>query len=199
MARLNLDQLSKKILFDKDAAKKSQAWFAEQTKYLTNQVSPNSLMMNADRLKTRFIPGQMYMYYYHPKGAAELPYYDSLPLIFPFSTDEETFTGINFHYLPVKVRVVLLKNLLDFATSTKLDEKTRLKLQWDYIGGISRYRGVNLAVKKYRYDHVQSQFLFIPANQWFNAVMLPMERFNTGSNMVYFDKNIVWRESMRFL
>ena len=139
------------------------------------------------------------VYFYHPKGVDTLPYYDTLPLVMPFSEDAETFTGINFHYLPPKVRVVLLKNLMDFATSANVKEDTRLKLQWAYIGGISRYRGVNLAVKKYRKDHVQSQFLFIPATQWFNAVMLPVERFNTGPTMKYIQKDIVWQDSMRYL
>ena len=199
MSRLNLDQLSAKYLLDKDASRKSVAWFNEQIKYLQNQVSPNSLMSNAARRRDYMIMGQMVLYYYHPKNIDTLPYYDTLPLVMPFSEDAETFTGINFHYLPPKVRVVLLKNLLDFATSKHLKDDTRLKLQWNYIGGISRYRGVNLAVKKYRKDHVQSQFLFIPASQWFNAVMLPVERFNSGPNMSYIQKDIVWQDSMKYL
>lgn len=196
MARIDLDKLATRVLYDKSAAKKSQQWFADQVKYLGNAVSPNSVMANGARRRSYLIPGQMVMYFYHPKHIDTLPYYDTFPLIFPFAQTAETFTGINFHYLPTKARVVLLKNMLDFATNDKLDEKTRLRFQWDYIGGISRYRGVNAAVKMYRYDHVQSQFLFVPAQQWFNAVMLPFERFNTGSNMIKFDKNVVWQKSM---
>lgn len=199
MSRLNLDQLSAKYLLDKTAARKSISWFNEQVAYLQNQVSPNSLMNNPARRRDFMIMGQMVLYFYHPKGVDTLPYYDTLPLVMPFSEDAETFTGINFHYLPPKVRVVLLKNLMDFATASNIKEDTRLKLQWKYIGGISRYRGVNLAVKKYRKDHVQSQFLFIPATQWFNAVMLPVERFNTGPTMKYIQKDIVWRDSMKYL
>lgn len=199
MARVNLDQLSQRRLYDKDAAKKSQQWFADQIKYLNNAVSPNSLMSNTARRRDYFVPGQMYLYFYHPKNVDTLPYYDTFPLVIPFSQDAETFTGINFHYLPPKMRVILLKNLLDFATDTKINEKTRLRMQWDYIGGVSRYRGVNSAVKKYRKDHVQSQFLFIPATQWFNAVMLPVERFNMGPSMSYIDKNTVWRDATQYL
>ena len=199
MGRINLDQLSLKRQYTKADARRSQLWFAEQVKYLNNQVSTTSLMANAARRKDFLIPGQMYMYFYHPLGVDTLPYYDIFPLIIPFAEDETTFTGINFHYLPPKVRYVLLKNLLDFSTSKKLDEKTRLRMQWDYIGGVSRYRGVDMAIKKYRKDHVQSQFLFVPAEQWFNAILLPVEKFNTGANMIYMDKNLVWKESMRYL
>lgn len=166
---------------------------------LGNQVSPNSLMSDGSKKTTYLIPGNMYLFYYFPKGAKELPFYDTFPLVIPFSQSSETFTGINFHYLPVKVRVVLMKNLLDFASKKELDDKTRLRLSWNYIGGVSRFRGVNTAVKQYRFDHMESQFLMIPATQWFNAVMLPVERFNQGENSVYVDKKYVWQQSMRYL
>lgn len=199
MARINLDQLSQRRTYDKDSAKKSQQWFQEQIRYLGNAVSPNSLMSNAARRQDYTVPGQMYLYFYHPKGIDTLPYYDTFPLVIPFSEDAETFTGINFHYLPPKIRAQLLKALLGFSTDTKLTEKTRLRFQWQYVAGISRYRGINAAVKKYRKDHVQSQFLFIPATQWFNAVMLPVERFNAGKGMSYFDKSLVWRDTNQYL
>lgn len=196
MPRANLDQLSKTIKFDKSAAKKSLAWFEDQIKYLKTRISPNSLMLNSQRQKTTIVPGQMYLYFYHPIGVDTLPYYDTFPLVIPFSEDDSTFTGLNFHYLPPKMRVQLLANLLDFSTDKKLNEKTRMKFQWSFIAGASRYAGVSAAVKKYRKDHVMSQFLFIPADQWFNAVMLPVEKFSTGSNKRSFSKSIVWQDSI---
>jgi hypothetical protein len=195
MARINLDQLVNRRRYDKSAATKSQDWFEEQIRYLSNSVSPNSIM-NSSRRRDYFVPGQMIMFFYHPKGVDTLPYYDTFPLIIPFSEDAETFTGINFHYLPPKMRAVLLKNLMDFATSKKLDEKTRLKFSWSFIANSARYQGVQGAVKKYRKDHVQSQFLFVPADQWFNAILLPVEKFSTGPNMSRFQKNVVWRDSI---
>lgn len=198
MARINLDQLSNRRQFDKTAARKSLQWFESQVKYLGDAVSPNSLMSNGKRRQDYIIPGQMYLYFYHPVGIDTLPYYDTFPLVLPFSEDATTFTGLNFHYLPVKLRVMLLNKLMDFATDKKVDEKTRLRFQWQFVKGISRYQGVESAVKKYRKDHVASQFLFVPATQWFNAVMLPVERFNVGASMSYFDKKIVWRDSLGY-
>ena len=156
-------------------------------------------MANGRRLHSNLVPGQMALFSYFPKGAETLPYYDVFPLVIPFAQDATSFTGINFHYLPVKMRVVLLKNLLGFATNKTLTEKTKMRLSWQFIGGVSKYRGVNAAVKKYRFDHLESQFLFIPADQWFNAVMLPIEKFNTGKDAVYVDKNLVWRDSIKYL
>lgn len=199
MARIDLDKLSQKKNYSRQDSRRSRAWFDEQVKYLQNQVSTTSLMANSQRRKDYIMPGQMYMFFYHPIGVDTLPYYDIFPLILPFAEDATTFTGINFHYLPTKVRFVLLKNLLDFSTNYKLNEKSRLRIQWSYLRGVSRYQGVDAAVKKYRKDHVQSQFLMVPGDQWFNAVMLPVEKFNTGANMVYIDKNLVWKDSTRLL
>ncbi|HET8685922.1 MAG TPA: hypothetical protein VFM18_04575 [Methanosarcina sp.] len=201
MPRYNLDQLLTKApqKYTKDDFRRSREWFAEQAKKLGDRVSRTSVMNTPSRHRASFMPGKMYLFQYFPKGAKELPYYDMLPLVIPFSADEETFTGLNFHYLPYKVRYVLLKNLLDFATNPKLDEKTRLKMSWQFVGGISKYRGANSAVKKYRLDHMQSTFIEIPANQWFMALLLPIENFNHGENAVYMDKNYVWQQSMKYL
>ena len=198
MPRINLDQLSKRILLDKKAANQSAAWFEAKLKYMRDAVSPNSLMSNAARRRDDILPGQMYLFFYHPVGTDTLPFYDTFPLVIPFSEDAETFTGINFHYLPPKARAVLLRNLLDFATDDKLDEKSRLRFQWSFIRGASRYPGVEHAVKKYRKDHVVSQFLFIPATQWFNAIMLPVEQFSTGRSMTRFSKASVWQKTVSY-
>lgn len=199
MPRYNLDKLKEKVRYSPQDYKKSREWFAEQAKKLGGMVSQNSLMSSANQLRGRFIPGKMYMYEYYPIGVKTLPYYDIFPLVIPFSADENTFTGLNFHYLPYKVRFVLLKNLLDFSNSQKLDERTRLRLSWEYVAGISRYRGVSSAVKKYRFDRVQTQFLEIPGDQWFMSLLLPVEKFNTGTGMFYMDKNYVWQQSMKYL
>ncbi len=198
MARINLDQLARRRLYDRSASKQSEAWFQQQVKYLGDAVSPNSIMANGARRYDYLIPGQMYLYFYNAKYADVLPYFDTFPLVIPFTRDAETFTGINFHYLPVKIRTTLLDNMLDFASSNTLNEKTRLMYQWSYIANSSKYIGVKSAVKKYRYDHVQSQFLFIPAQQWFNTVMLPVERFKRGEGgSAYVPTSVVWNDSMR--
>lgn len=199
MPRYNLDKLSEKTNYTKADYRRSQAWFAEQAKKLGHMSSMPSIMSTPGRQKATFIPGRMYMYGYYPVGVKELPYYDAYPLVIPFSSDETTFTGLNFHYLPYKVRYVLLRNMLDFATDKKMDEKTKLKFTWQFIKGVSRYRGVESAVKRYRYDRVQTHFLEIPSHQWFLSLLLPMERFRTGPNQTYMNKEFVWQNSMAYL
>lgn len=198
MPRYTLDKLSEKTAYKPSDYRKSQAWFAEQAKKLGNMVSPNSAMSTPGRQRAKFMPGKMYLFQYFPLMAKELPYYDVLPLVIPFSADENTFTGLNFHYLPYKVRYVLLRNLLDFATNKKMDDKTRLNLSWAYVKGVSKYAGISSAVKRYRVDHMQSHFLEIKPEEWFMALLLPIERFNVGENQVYINKEFVWQQERKF-
>jgi len=201
MPRYNLDKIfdHPDFKFDKNIAKKSIAWFDEQVKRLGDRSSVNSIMKNDKRKAEIFVPGRMYLFFYDALHKDTLPYYDTLPLCIPFAKDAETFTGLNLHYLPYKMRAVLLKNLLDFATAKNLSEKSKLQLSWEYIGGISRYRGVNAAVHKYRRDHVVTKYIEIPATQWFLALCLPIERFVSGESAMQFNKRVVWYDSLKYL
>lgn len=203
MARQNLDQVFEApwspIKVTKDDVNRSLAWFQEQTKRLGDRVSMNSLLQNNKRRTSNIMPGKMYLYMYDAKYADSLPYYDQFPLVIPFARDAETMTGLNFHYLNYKMRFILLKNLLDFSNDKKLNEKAKLIMSWDLIKGASRYTPAKAAVHKYRFDHIQSAFLEIPATQWFTALLMPVERFVSGKDGYKHSKEYVWQDSIRRL
>ena len=72
------------------------------------------------------------MFFYDPKLKATLPYYDRFPLVLPLKRFQMVFLGINFHYLPIPLRIRLLDRLVDFSNNTKFDESTKLdvRLYW---------------------------------------------------------------------
>ena len=53
-----------------------------------------------DRMTAMPLVGSMYMYEYSAKHKDTLPYYDRLPLIFPYKKVKGGFYGLNMHYLP---------------------------------------------------------------------------------------------------
>lgn len=201
MGRQNLDQVFhapwSPVQITKDDVNRSLVWFNEKINQLGNRVSVNSLMQNQKRRVFNVFPGKMYMYLYEAKHAKTLPYYDQFPLMIPISKDSQTITGLNLHYLNYKMRFILLKNLLDFATDKTLNEQSKLKLSWQLVNGAARYRPVAAAIHKYRFDHVQTAFLEIPADQWFTALLMPVERFVQGEQGYKFVKENVWRDSIR--
>jgi hypothetical protein len=89
-----------------------------------------ALLNDKERLKTNTIIGRMYFYYYDPKLKDELPYYDRFPLVIPIERYQDGFLGLNLHYISPRQRIELLDALSDFATNSKYDETTRLRLSW---------------------------------------------------------------------
>lgn len=175
------------------AAKKSKTWFQQQARLLgSQQITPNKVLKSDTSLnKTKIIPGNLYMFLYDPKTKDTLPYYDMFPLVFPFKPTPDGFIGLNMHYLPYQMRVLLLQRLMDFATNKRMDETTRLKYSWNMIDGVSRYRLAEPCVKRYLAGHVKTSLRLIPATDWATAMLLPVEQFIGTS------KQRVWQDSIR--
>lgn len=177
------------------AAKKSRVWFdAEIVSLMKQRITPKKVMNNdhAD-LKSRVVPGSLYMYMYDPKYKEELPYYDRFPLVLPYDTFPGGFIGLNLHYVPYQMRVVLLDRLMTFATNQNFTETTRIKYSWDLVRSASRYAAAKPCIKQYLNNHVVSPFRKIHPQDWVTALMLPVEQF-VGDNKVS-----IWKESAKIM
>ena len=177
----------------KTAARKSRAWYTQQVLLLSKQGITPQRMMKEDNssLKARIIPGNLYMYVYDPKTKATLPYYDRFPLVFPFSMTEDGFIGLNMHYLPHKLRFLLLDRLSAFTNNEKYDESTRIRYSWALIDGMSKFAIAKPCVKRYLANHLKSPLHTVSADDWATAMMLPVERFVGASTAQ------VWADSRK--
>lgn len=163
-------------------------WFNNRTRALPNSI--NKLMTDQTRVKSHIEIGHMYFFSYDPKTKDDLPYYDRLPLIFPFNSTSTGIYGINMHYLPYGMRAKLMDALYSIISDTRFDEKTRLKLSYDVLNSTSRFKYFKPCIKQYLYSHIRSQFVHIRADEWNNALFLPVERFQKAS------KERVFRDSI---
>ena len=120
-----------------------------------------------------------------PKLKTKLPYYDTFPLVLPLERYPDGFLGINFHYLPINLRIRLLDRMVDFSNNTKFDESTKLDVNY------SKLKTINLikpALKRYLAGRVKTQFRRIDADEFTVAVLLPVARFKKASaSEVYAD------------
>jgi len=175
----------------KTAARKSRAWYNQQVLLLSKQgITPQRLMREDNSsLKSRIIPGNLYMYVYDPKTKADLPYYDRFPLVFPYATAPGGFMGLNMHYLPYPLRIRLLDRLMVFKNNDKMDGTTRLKYSWSIIAGVSKFKMAEPCIKHYLLPHVKTAFKKVDVNDWATAMLLPVERF------VKAPKEKVWKDS----
>ena len=88
-------------------------WYQEQMRSV--RLSAREFMRTAPLDKTRrILTGRFYTYFYQPKYRDILPYYDIFPVTLIIDSDSNSFSGLNFHYLAPRYRVLLLKELYQY-------------------------------------------------------------------------------------
>ena len=166
-------------------------WFRNEA-YKVTTVSAPKMMATKENLMSNLKMqdiGRMFMYFYDPKMKEVLPYYDKFPLILLVEMAPDGFYGLNLHYISPQLRAKLMDALWALRTNDKYDDTTKLKLSYKILKGASRFRYFAPCFKRYLFNHVQSKYLYIEAENWDKALMLPTERFAKA------DKAKVFRDS----
>ena len=163
-------------------------WYRQKVQELLPK--PQVRQMIREGIKTQKVTvrpnfGMMNLFYYRPKGAEKLPYYDIFPLVIPIGRRlNDGFVGINFHYLSVPQRWLLLERLSMFQMPSELDSFDTEEGAGDVMAlfwsKIRRKRGVKPIVRRYLTKNIQSYFLKIELSEMLIALSIPMERFYTG-------------------
>jgi hypothetical protein len=129
------------------------------------------------RQVNKFILGGLYCFYYNPKGKMDLPYYDQFPMVLALERYNDGFLGLNFHYLPIKYRVVFLDKLMNFAMMGDAGEIMRMRVTYDILTASKRLKLFKPCIKRYLSSHIQSKILTIQPNEWDIAALLPLQQF----------------------
>jgi hypothetical protein len=170
-------------------SRRARQWIRQKVKDLAN--ARRTVMLDRKRKVTRPIVGKMYFYFYDPKTKDQLRYYDKFPLVIPIDYYNDGFLGLNLHYIHPRQRLLLLDSLSEYATNSKYDAKTKLRLSYALLASASKHYQFKPCLKRYLYNHVQSQFLEINADEWDIAVLLPAENFQKA------EKEFVYAESRK--
>ncbi len=150
--------------------------------------TPSSIMRDKERLREKSFVGRMYFYLYDPKHKDTLPYYDRFPLVIPIERYPDGFLGLNLHYIHPKQRIILLDKLSEVANNSKFDETTKLKISYDFLRRASKIFEAQPCIKRYLFNHIESRFLEITADEWDIAALLPAENFvGATTSKVYYD------------
>jgi hypothetical protein len=143
------------------------------------------------RTTDKILLGDMVHFWYDPKWKKVLPYYDRFPLIFPLNYYKDGFLGINFHYLDIDQRIILLDALLDNIESKLFDDKKKMKISYGILLGASKYESFKPCLKRYLYTHIRSPFIKIYPNEWQTAIFLNTAKFEKKN------KEYVWEQSRK--
>ena len=155
---------------------KSTDWYREKIREF-GKPKALDLIRDGKRSRTPFY-GRLNMFFYDPKLKAKLPYYDRFPLVLPLERYSDGFLGINFHYLPIPLRIRLLDRLVDFSSNTKFDESTKLNVSYT---GVKDIRLVKPTLHRYLSGRVKTDFRRIDADEFTVATLLPVQRFSKAS------------------
>ena len=167
---------------------KSTDWYRDKIREFG---TPKTLDLIRDgKQAARPFFGRLNMFIYDPKLKKKLPYYDTFPLVLPLENYSDGFLGINFHYLPIPLRVRLLDRVVDFSNNTKFDESTRLNVSYNNLKSI---RLIKPTIKRYLAGKVKSRFRRIDADEFIVATLLPVARFKKGS------QSEVYRDSRKMI
>ena len=152
--------------------------------------TPATLMRDRQRLRDKSFIGKMYFYFYDPKTKDSMPYYDRFPLVIPIERYSDGFLGLNLHYIHPRQRIILLDKLSETATNKRFDEKTKLRVNYDYLKNASTAFEAMPCIKRYLFTQIQSRFLEISADEWDIAALLPTSTFvGASTSKVYADSN----------
>ena len=165
-------------------------WYRDTARSYKN-VDRNKLTQQRSQFRNKIIPGSMYMFAYYAKHAETLPYWDAFPIIFPVSMYDDGFLGINFHYLPPRLRAVLMDKLYTIVNDPMLTEHAKIKLTWSMLNSVVRDKLFAPCVKRYLYSQFRSKFIYVDPDSWDIALFLPTENFQKASNQK------VWAASRR--
>ena len=180
--------VSKFIQAVKDETKgrpRSTAWYKDKIKEF-GKPGAQELIKDGKRNSKPFY-GKLNMFFYSPKHAKTLPYYDTFPLALPLEKYSDGFLGINMHYLPIPLRIRLLDKLVDYTNSSDFTEaSTRMVVDYSKLKSIKLNRPT---IHKYLSGYTKSQFRRIDADEWTIAILLPVQRFKKAS------ASEVWKES----
>jgi hypothetical protein len=159
---------------------KSVNWFREKIQEF-GKPGPQQLLRDGRRTKgVNF--GTLNMFIYSPKHKDTLPYYDTFPLVLPIGPAAGGFMGLNFHYLPIQMRIRLLDKIVDGGGSLNVAAQSGKspRLITDY-SQLKRIPMAKAIVKHYLTGYVKSDFRAITSEELIVAALLPVQRFQKGS------------------
>ena len=175
----------------KQGTEEARDWFRDRAQEV-GQVNVQRVMKNKERLYTRITQqdiGRMYHFFYDPKHKETLPYYDRFPLIFVMERYPDGFLGMNLHYISPVLRARLMDRLYSITRQDNVRDSEKLRASYSLLSASAKFKYFQPCIKRYLNNHVRSRYLYIPADEWDIALMLPTERFKKSK------KARVWKES----
>ena len=158
---------------------------ADQTDMMTRYGHVHSVALAPRSI----IPGFFYMFRYEAKTTDQ---YDRYPLMLALKRDAKGIFGMNFHYLPIKLRFALFESMMPLIVPLPVQQLSLIRLTYKKLM-LRRLTGKLPTLKRYSFSQFRSQAVFISPLEWAVALAYPSETF------VGISSTKVWTESRKRL
>ncbi len=158
---------------------------ADQTDMMTRYGHVHSVKMGPRSI----IPGFFYTFRYQAKTTNQ---YDRYPLVLALHKDTDGIFGMNFHYLPMKLRFALFESMMPLIVPLPVRQLSLIRLTYKKLMR-RRLAGKLPTLKRYSFSQFRSDAVFISPLEWAVALAYPSDMF-VGTTSVR-----VWTESLKRL
>jgi hypothetical protein len=135
------------------------------------------LMKTKTNIKKKFQPGRILFYQYNAKDKTQT--YDKTPLVMVLKSNKSHMLGLNFHWLPMPLRVLLIKKIISL---NKQNIKNKVPLEFSYrtLKPFLKKLGYAPCIRLYIRTRVSTAGVLIPDSQLMNVARLKSETFTKG-------------------
>lgn len=158
----------------------STRWLAVNLSKIQTQMDPRKFNQNMSGVSAnRPRIGTMLFFGYDPKTKSDLPFWDEFPLVIMIHKTQDSFLGLNLHYLSPNVRATFLNNLLRMATNPNYakDPPALFKVTYAYLKSTAKMKPFKAAIKRYYFNCVKTKANVISSDEWKFVSFMPIERF----------------------
>ena len=163
--------MAKKILMSREEAKGLSA--AESIKFVKDMLKTKSKKLT---LKD-FEPGSLLMYRYNAKNKEET--WDVTPLVMVLKTSKRYVLGLNFHWLVLPLRIVLVKKILQM-NSKNIKAGKKLEFNYKDLKPMLKKLGYSPCIRLYIKNRISETGVLIPPEHLMNAARTKSETFTNG-------------------
>lgn len=131
--------------------------------------------------------GRFCFFFYSAKGYQEgtLPYYDTSPMSLILGAHGKYVEGLNFHYIPLDLRVKLFQEILAIEGGF-LSDQQKFTATYETIKAVGNL--YKPCYKQYLLSHIKSQAVWVPIDSSLISIFLPVANFKGASQTkVYAD------------
>lgn len=157
------------------------AWYRDQMRQIAKtKFNKRAFIANSGSETVRRLEiGKLYLMEYIPKysgigdlveDSRQLGVWDRYPLILPFEIAPNGFYALNLHYLPIRLRAILLDQLLGTANIPA----NKLRVNWSILKRFSLNRYGKFATHRYLLNHITSPFRVVKIDDYPKVIMLPI-------------------------